>query len=72
MENFQLSEHIAGCNLTLLDTDVTSCDATGTIGDATLDNPGYSWFVPSNNLCEAKVQDYCYTNGTTTIATINS
>lgn len=68
MEKFELAEHIAGCKLTLQQGDVDVCEATGTIGSA-VDN---AWFLESTKACEIPVEDYCYTNSTSTIATINS
>ena len=69
MEKFELAEHIAGCKLTLQQDDVNICEAIGTIGSVTTDN---AWFLESTQACEIKVEDYCYTNSTSTIATINS
>lgn len=66
MEKFELAEHIAGCKLTLQQGDVDVCEATGTIGSVN------AWFLESTQACEIKVEDYCYTNSTSTIATINS
>ena len=73
MEQFKLAEHIAGCNLTLESGDVDTCDATGTIGEAYLDGSGdnLGWFV-NKGICGVPVHDYCYTNGTSTLTTINS
>ena len=67
-ESFELSQHIAGCNLELKQGDVLDCLAEGTIGIAVSD----SWFVEANTNCRLPVEDYCYTNGTTNLATINS
>lgn len=72
VERFELAEHIAGCNLQLNNTEVPACTATGTIGSATITpESGASWFVDGSS-CTMEVDDYCYTNGTTNIATINS
>lgn len=68
MEKFELAEHIAGCSLTINNTDVVVCTAEGTIGDL----PSEAWFVPGNTLCAIEVEDYCYTNSSNNIATINS
>lgn len=72
MEKFELAEHIAGCKLTLQQGDVDVCEATGTIGSVTLPTTDNAWFLESTLACEIKVEDYCYTNSTSTIATINS
>lgn len=66
MEQFTLAEHIAGCNLELKAAIEESCTASGTIGSAYSE----SWFLEGS--CTVPVYDYCYTNGTTNIATINS
>lgn len=65
-ESFELSQHIAGCNLTL-EIAVGNCKATGTIEGI----PGESWFISKGN-CETVVEAYCYTNGSMNVATINS
>ena len=65
-ESFELSQHIAGCNLTLTQA-VGACDAHGTIEGI----PGESWFISKGN-CETVVEAYCYTNGSMNVATINS
>ena len=72
-ENFELSQHIAGCNLTLDSGDVMNCDASGTIGSDFVDGAGSKkgWFV-TTNICGVEVESYCYTNGTHTLTTINS
>lgn len=72
MEKFELAEHIAGCKLTLQQDDVNICEAIGTIGSVTLLTTDNAWFLESTQACEIKVEDYCYTNSTSTIATINS
>lgn len=69
MEKFELAEHIAGCKLTLQQDDVNICEAIGSVTLPTTDN---AWFLESTQACEIKVEDYCYTNSTSTIATINS
>lgn len=66
-ESFELSQHIAGCNLELGPTDVLNCTASGKIGIA----ESNSWFI-AEPVCTSEVEDYCYTNGTTNLATINS
>lgn len=73
MEQFKLAEHIAGCNLSLEMGSVEECDATGNIGDTYLDGTGDNrgWFL-SKDVCGVVVHDYCYTNGTSTLTTINS
>lgn len=65
-ESFELSQHIAGCNLTL-EIAVGTCKATGTIEGI----PGDSWFI-SKEHCKTLVEAYCYTNGSMNVATINS
>lgn len=71
-ESFELAQHIAGCNLTLVtDQDVRNCAASGTIYDITLDGEQESWFL-NRDICTAQVEAYCYTNGSMNIATINS
>ena len=72
MEKSELAEHIAGCKLTLQQDDVNICEAIGTIGSVTLPTTDNAWFLESTQACEIKVEDYCYTNSTSTIATINS
>lgn len=66
-ESFELSQHIAGCNLTLLDKDVGACEAMGVIEGI----QGDSWFI-SKDPCTTVVEAYCYTNGSMNVATINS
>ena len=70
-ESFELSQHIAGCNLTLESVDVGVCSATGSFGDEYLDGERGSWFI-SRPTCTAEVEAYCYTNSSMNIATINS
>lgn len=67
-ESFELSQHIAGCNLRL-NSEVQACTASGTIFGVTLEG-SESWFV--SDVCSAKVEAYCYTNGSMGITTINS
>lgn len=69
-ENFELAQHIAGCAFTSQnETSPETCIYEGTIGKIT-----GSWFIKGSTVCAEvnPAQDYCYTNGTTTIATINS
>lgn len=66
-ENFELAQHIAGCSLTLLNADVKSCAATGTINGV----PSESWFV-AEPTCGVTVEEYCYTGSHSNLATINS
>ena len=65
-ENFELAQHIAGCNVTLEASNPMDCTATGIID-------GYesrSWFL--NNGCTPKLEDYCITNSTINMNTISS
>lgn len=72
LERFELAEHIAGCNLELQNASALVCSATGTIGSVTIPSgSGSAWFVDSE-VCGITVEDYCYTNSITNIATINS
>lgn len=66
-ESFELSQHIAGCNLTLESVDVGACKATGVIEGIY----GESWFISTEH-CTTLVEAYCYTNGSMNVATINS
>lgn len=66
-ESFELSQHIAGCSLKLLEGDVGACNASGTIEGIS----GDSWFISTNH-CTTVVEAYCYTNGSMNVATINS
>lgn len=71
-ESFELAQHIAGCSLTM-NGDFTTpedCSASGTIYGVPLPE-GESWFL-NNGVCTAEVEAYCYTNGTMSVATINS
>ncbi len=68
-ESFELSQHIAGCNLTMIESiDPVACTATGTIGDENL----RGWFVEANTLCTVKTESYCYNNASFNVTTINS
>jgi len=67
-ENFEVSQHIAGCNLTLQLEDPIKCTAIGEIGSDNLSG----WFVDANTSCAVKVESYCYTNGSVSVTTINS
>lgn len=69
-ESFELSQHIAACNLTMnssSSTDPANCSASGTIGGDWSD----SWFI-SGPVCTIEVEGYCYTNGSMNLTTINS
>lgn len=69
-ESFELAQHIAGCAFTSQKaTSPEECIYEGTIGKVT-----GSWFIEGSRTCAGvgQAQDYCYTNGTITIATINS
>lgn len=66
-ESFELAQHIAGCNLTLLQNDVGSCRASGVIEGISEE----SWFISTDH-CTTVVEAYCYTNGSMNVATINS
>lgn len=68
MEKFELAEHIAGCNLTLLARNPNECKAAGTVDDEYSE----SWFVESNTNCGPIAEGYCYTNSSINVATINS
>lgn len=68
MEKFELAEHIAGCNLTLLSKSPNECTAAGTVDN----DYAESWFVEANTSCGPTAEAYCYTNGTINVATINS
>lgn len=68
-ESFELSQHIAGCNLTMVNNiDPVTCTASGTIGDETWG----SWFVEANASCTVKTESYCYNNASFNVTTINS
>lgn len=68
MEKFELAEHIAGCNLTLLSGNPNECKADGIVDNEYAD----SWFLDANTNCEPKAEGYCYTNSSINVATINS
>lgn len=72
-ESFELSQHIAGCNLTLEQQDATVCDASGTINGVPLDGSenNKGWFLDTN-ICSVTVEAFCYTNGSASHVTINS
>lgn len=73
-ESFELAQHIAGCALELRSGDVGSCDATGTIMGTNFGTDtqiGQGWFI-AKSICAVEVEAYCYTNGTMSVATINS
>ncbi len=66
-ESFELSQHIAGCNLTLSMQDEYLCTAEGSVdGDyitgGFLDKPR----------CSIILEGYCYTNGSANVVAINS
>lgn len=71
-ESFELSQHIAGCEIKLLAADAGACTATGTILDITLPEDGSGRFFIGGAPCTVEVEAYCYTNGAMSIATINS
>lgn len=73
-ESFVLAQHIAGCNLSWNNDFMAadSCTASGTITDPFGSMTSTSWFVGGNGECQLKAEGYCYTNGSHTIATINS
>ncbi len=72
-ESFELSQHIAGCNLSLELMDATVCDASGTINGVYLDgkDEAKGWFL-NIEICSVTVEAYCYTNGSASHVTINS
>ena len=76
-ESFELSQHIAGCNLTIntadafgekAATDILSCTASGYVEGI----HSTSWFMEANGSCSPVMEVYCYTNGSITSATVNS
>lgn len=77
-ESFALSQHIAGCSLTLNKDGIT---ASGTISNVPswADTDGVqdgivhsdSWFV-SGSVCQTSAEAFCYTNGALSNANINS
>lgn len=73
METFELSEHIAGCNLQLTSNDPVQCTASGTIswGDGLFDQSD-AWFVDVNTRCTSTTESYCITNSSFNVSTINS
>lgn len=72
-ESFELSQHIAGCSLTITNSvDVLTCAANGTITDGFGGMESSAWFVEANTNCTSKSEVYCYTNGSITSATVNS
>ncbi len=72
MERFELAEHIAGCSLIMNSGSETTCNASGTING----NPVFLFLDES--ICTDQEghfidsQAYCYTNGSISIANINS
>lgn len=71
-ESFELAQHIAGCSLTMNNSVIPeNCSASGTIYGVPLPE-GESWFLSRTGSCTAEVEAYCYTNGTMSVATINS
>lgn len=74
-ESFVLAQHIAGCNLTIINsTDVMLCSASGTVNEGFGSVYGENWFTTANTSCaeDQKLDVYCYTNGSITSANINS
>ena len=73
-ESFELAQHIAGCNLTLLNNqDGRTCIASGTIDDENGDHWNIdTWFLNGNASCTVTLDSYCYTNGSITNITVNS
>ena len=75
-ESFELSQHIAGCNLTYNNDaqDANNCTASGTITIENNDFPIYnnSWFISGNNSCTVPLENYCYTPGSLAVASFNS
>lgn len=71
-ESFELSQHIAGCNLQINSPDVLSCTASGTVGP--YDALSYNWFLEQTEgaVCSPTLEVYCYTNGSMTATTVNS
>lgn len=68
MEKFELAEHIAGCNVTLLTDNPLKC-----VGDGIIDGEQTnSWFIDANTSCSITAEGYCYTNSSINVATINS
>ena len=70
-ESFELSQHIAGCNLQINYADVINCKASGTVGTYNIESD--SWFLEQTVAgCSPTLEVYCYTNGSMTAATVNS
>ena len=67
-ESFELAQHIAGCSLTPQSGSPETCQYAGVIGVVDASN----WFIDNPNVCGVPVEDYCYTNSYSDIATINS
>lgn len=67
-ESFELSQHIAGCNLQVQAADVVNCTASGYVEGIHYT----SWFMEANSSCSPVMEVYCYTNGSITSATVNS
>lgn len=70
-ESFVLSQHIAGCNLTINAASVLVCSASGTVDTGYGILQSEAWFTATPT-CTSIQQDYCYTNGSITAANINS
>ena len=67
-ESFELSQHIAGCNLQVQAADVVNCAAEGYVEGI----HSTSWFMEANSSCSPVMEVYCYANGSITSATVNS
>lgn len=67
-ESFELSRHIAGCNVTLTTADALTCTATGYDN---FGNPVDNVFS-SEGVCNVILEDYCYTNGLINISNMFS
>ena len=70
MERFELAEHIAGCSLEWNQEDEGVCNLVGEIsgvGQIVLFTIG-----ATTKPCDAIGSSYCYTNGSLSLATINS
>lgn len=59
-EHFELSEHIAACDIKLTTADAKSCKGTMTEGDP--DMPAGS-VVFATGFCGIPYDDFCYQNG---------
>ena len=69
-ESFELSQHIAGCNLKLQSTD--ACSIWNTVAEGSIEGVhSDSWFV-EGGACSVGVEVYCYTNGSLNAAVISS